>query len=281
VRAAALSVWLEGDPKASEVARKALADPDVTVRGTAFDWLVQHPVVPLEDLAAALPGVYREGTVEAGLAGVRAVAARAQGEPLQRGAAVDLLEKLAEGGPYVLRREVGVSLGKLGRPVPKLAPAEQGKDTEIYRQIVLRTRQPHTVEVRTQRGTITLRLDCPQAPLTCLNFLNLAGQGFFDGLAFHRVVADFVIQGGDPKGDGSGGPGYSIRDEINRLRYSRGVVGMALAGPDTGGSQFFITLSPQPHLDGGYTAFGEVIAGAEVLDQIRLGDKIEKVVEVK
>ncbi|HEY0556431.1 MAG TPA: peptidylprolyl isomerase [Thermoanaerobaculia bacterium] len=281
VRSAALSAWLEADPKAVDVARRALADPDVTVRGTAFDWLVAHPVVPLEDLGAALPGVYQEGTVEAGLAAVRAVVARAQGEPLQRGAAVGLLEKLAEGGPYVLRREVGEGLGKLGRAVPALAPADQGKDVEIYRQIVQRTRQPHTVEIRTQRGTITVRLACPAAPLTCLNFLNLAGQGFFDGLAFHRVVPDFVVQGGDPKGDGSGGPGYSIRDEINRLRYDRGVVGMALAGPDTGGSQFFIALSPQPHLDGGYTAFGEVIAGAEVLDQIRLGDKIEKVVEVR
>ncbi len=281
VRSAALSAWLEADPKAADVARKALADPDVTVRATAFDWLTGHPVVPLEDLGAALPGVYQEGTVEAGLAAVRAVVARAQGEPLQRGAAVGLLEKLAEGGPYVLRREVGEGLGKLGRTVPALAPADQGKDVEIYRQIVQRTRQPHTVEIRTRRGTITVRLACPAAPLTCLNFLNLAGQGFFDGLAFHRVVPDFVVQGGDPKGDGSGGPGYSIRDEINRLRYDRGVVGMALAGPDTGGSQFFITLSPQPHLDGGYTAFGEVIAGAEVLDQIRLGDRIEKIVEVR
>ena len=116
-----------------------------------------------------------------------------------------------------------------------------------------------------------MRLACPQAPLTCLNFLQLAGQGFFDGLPFHRVVPDFVVQGGDPRGDGSGGPGYTIRDEINRLRYDRGAVGMALAGPDTGGSQFFITLSPQPHLDGGYTVFGEVVAGDEVLDQIRAG----------
>jgi cyclophilin family peptidyl-prolyl cis-trans isomerase len=281
VRSAALGAWLEADPKAAEVARKALADPDVTVRGTALDWLTTHPVVPLDDLGAALPGVYQEGTVEAGLAAVRAVAARALGEPLERGAAVALLEKLTEGGPYVLQREAGVALGKLGRPVPPLAPAANGKDTEIYRQIVQRTRQPHTVEIRTQRGTITVRLACPQAPLTCLNFLNLAGQGFFDGLAFHRVVPDFVVQGGDFKGDGSGGPGYSIRDEINRLRYARGVVGMALAGPDTGGSQFFITLSPQPHLDGGYTAFGEVVGGAEVLDRLRLEDRIEKVVEVR
>ena len=95
------------------------------------------------------------------------------------------------------------------------------------------------------------------------------------------MVPDFVIQGGDPKGDGTGGPGYTIRDEINRLRYGRGMLGMALAGPDTGGSQFFITLSPQPHLDGGYTIFGEVVGGHEVLDQIRIGDRIETVVEVR
>ncbi|HSF43323.1 MAG TPA: peptidylprolyl isomerase, partial [Thermoanaerobaculia bacterium] len=104
---------------------------------------------------------------------------------------------------------------------------------------------------------------------------------YYDGLTFHRVVPDFVIQGGDPRGDGTGGPGYSIRDEVNRLRYDRGVLGMALAGADTGGSQFFLTLSPQPHLDGGYTVFGEIVSGGEVLDRIRLGDRIEAIVEVK
>jgi cyclophilin family peptidyl-prolyl cis-trans isomerase/HEAT repeat protein len=284
VRAAALAAWLADDPKvagAADIARRALTDPDPTVRGTAFDWLREHPLVPLGNLAEALPAVYQEGTQEEGLAAVRAIAARTEGEPAERGAGIALLERLTEGGPYVLRREAGESLGKLGQKVPPLQPAEREKDTEIYRQIVQRTRQPHTVEIRTRRGTITVRLACPQAPMTCLNFLHLAAQGFFDGLSFHRVVPDFVVQGGDPKGDGSGGPGYAIRDEINRLRYSRGVVGMALAGPDTGGSQFFFTLSPQPHLDGGYTAFGEVTAGAGVLDQIRLGDRIEKVVEVR
>jgi cyclophilin family peptidyl-prolyl cis-trans isomerase len=94
------------------------------------------------------------------------------------------------------------------------------------------------------------------------------------------VVPDFVVQGGDPRGDGSGGPGYAIRDEINRLRYRRGAVGMALSGPDTGGSQFFVTLSSQPHLDGGYTLFGYVTAGEEVLDRLIQGDRIESVREV-
>jgi cyclophilin family peptidyl-prolyl cis-trans isomerase/HEAT repeat protein len=284
VRIAALTAELGGlgiDPGAKEVARKALKDPDPAVRGTALGWLEEHPVVPLDDLGVALPGVYRDATEEAGLAGVRAVAARAKGEPLETGAAIALLEKLAGGGPYVLRREAGESLGKLGRKVPALEPVEGGKGPEVYRAIVQRTRQPRTVEIRTARGTITVRLACPQAPLTCLNFLNLAAQGFYDGSTFHRVVPDFVDQGGDPRGDGTGGPGYVIRDEINRLRYDRGTVGMALAGPDTGGSQFFIALSPQPHLDGGYTAFGEVTGGAEVLDRLRLGDRIEKVVEVR
>jgi len=129
--------------------------------------------------------------------------------------------------------------------------------------------------MRTTEGVIVFELFDEDAPKTVSNFKQLAGQGFYDGLIFHRVVADFVIQGGDPRGDGFGGPGYDIRDEINRLRYRRGVVGMALAGPDTGGSQFFITLSEQPHLDGGYTAFGEVVSGDEVLDLIVPGDRIE------
>jgi cyclophilin family peptidyl-prolyl cis-trans isomerase/HEAT repeat protein len=283
VRGAALAARLGekgADAGLAAIARQGLQDSDPAVRGGALGWLEEHPVLPLTDLGAALPAVYRDATAEEGLAAVRAVAARAEKEPLERGDGVALLEKLAAGGPYVLRRQAGESLVKLGRPAPRLEPAEKDKSLDVYRAIVQRTRQPRTVEIRTQRGTITVRLACPQAPLTCLNFLTLAAQGFYDGLTFHRVVPDFVIQGGDPRGDGSGGPGYVIRDEIGRLRYHRGAVGMALAGPDTGGSQFFITLSPQPHLDGGYTVFGEVTGGDEVLDQIRLGDRIEKVLEV-
>jgi cyclophilin family peptidyl-prolyl cis-trans isomerase/HEAT repeat protein len=280
VRAAAVSAWLTADPKAGDVARQALLDVDPEVRGAALDWLVEHPVATFAELQAALPGVYREGLEEMGLAEIRALAARGKAEPLEQGAVIDLLQKAAAAGPYVLRREAGESLAKLGQTkIPAPGPATR-QEVDGYRLVVQRTRRPRTVEIRTQRGTITLRLACREAPLTCLNFLQLAAQGFYDGLTFHRVVPDFVIQGGDPRGDGSGGPGYVIRDEINRLRYSRGAVGTALAGPDTGGSQFFITLSPQPHLDGGYTIFGQVVAGDAVLDQIRLGDRIEKVVEV-
>jgi len=282
VRAAALAAWLAADPAAAEVARRGLADPDITVRATAFEWLAEHPVAPLAELEKALEGLLREGGEEAGQSALRALAARAKAEPLERGALVVLLERAAASGPYALRRAAGVALGELGQPVPALPLADAGYRPEgYYEGVVQRTRRPRTVEIRTARGPITVRVACPEAPLTCLNFLQLVAQGFYDGQTFHRVVPDFVVQGGDPRGDGTGGPGYAIRDEINRLRYERGVVGMALSSPDTGGSQFFVTLGPHPHLDGGYTAFGEVIGGAAALDQIRLGDRIESIVEVK
>jgi cyclophilin family peptidyl-prolyl cis-trans isomerase len=150
----------------------------------------------------------------------------------------------------------------------------------VYRSIVQRTARPRTVEVVTDAGAFRLRLECPTAPLTCHNFLLLAEQGYYDGVAFHRVVPDFVVQDGDPRGDGTGGPDWAIRDEINRIRYERGVLGMALSGPHTGGSQWFVTLAPQPHLDGGYTAFGRLTSGEEVLDRILPGTKIERVREV-
>jgi cyclophilin family peptidyl-prolyl cis-trans isomerase len=122
-----------------------------------------------------------------------------------------------------------------------------------------------------------LTLFVADAPITVHNIVDLAKRGYFDGQRFHRVVPNFVVQGGDPRGDGNGGPGYAIRDELNRRRYGRGTLGMALSGPNTGGSQFFVTHSPQPHLDGGYTVFGELIEGGDVLDRIVQGDPIVRV----
>jgi cyclophilin family peptidyl-prolyl cis-trans isomerase/HEAT repeat protein len=279
VRAAAAEAALAGDGSA-EIATRLLSDQDAGVRANVFGWLAEHPVLPLDRLQAGLAASVRGGVEEETLAALGALTARAKAEALERGAIVALVEKVAAGelgGGYALRREAGAALGELERPIPPLGPLNTGKAPEVYQDIIERTWQPRTVEIRTSKGPVGVRLACRQAPLTCLNFLNLADQGFYDGLLFHRVVADFVVQGGDPRGDGFGGPGYDIRDEINRLRYRRGVVGMALAGPDTGGSQFFITLSEQPHLDGGYTAFGEVVSGNEVLDQIVPGDRIETV----
>lgn len=128
--------------------------------------------------------------------------------------------------------------------------------------------------IRTNQGDIVIQLYSDDAPLTVANFIHLCEEGFYNGNIFHRVVPDFVIQAGCPRGDGWGGPGYTIRCEINLHRYGRGSVGMALAGKDTGGSQFFITHSPQPHLDGRYTIFGQVVAGMEVVDRIQPFDVI-------
>jgi len=134
------------------------------------------------------------------------------------------------------------------------------------------------VYLDTDRGTIQIELAVLDAPLTVENFIALARKGYFNGLSVHRVVPDFVVQDGDPRGDGEGGPGYSIRDELNQRPYLRGTVGMALdPWPDTGGSQYFIAHSPQPHLDAKYTVFGRVIAGMDVVDKIQQWDVIRAV----
>jgi cyclophilin family peptidyl-prolyl cis-trans isomerase len=130
----------------------------------------------------------------------------------------------------------------------------------------------------TQKGSFTIEFLPEGAPLTVDNFVKLARSGYFNGLEVHRVVPNFVMQDGDPRGDGNGGPGWSIRCEVNMVPYERGAVGMALSGKDTGGSQWFVTHLPQPHLDGGYTVFGKVNeAGMKVVDRIVRGDKIVNV----
>ncbi|MFZ5808495.1 MAG: peptidylprolyl isomerase [Chloroflexota bacterium] len=133
--------------------------------------------------------------------------------------------------------------------------------------------------LQTSRGDIELELYPQYAPLTVNNFVFLSRQGFYDGITFHRVIQDFVIQGGDPTGSGRGGPGYRFADEVqnNPLKHEKGVISMANAGPNTNGSQFFITHSPQPHLNGKHTVFGKVIKGQEVVDAIQQGDPIIKV----
>ncbi len=130
----------------------------------------------------------------------------------------------------------------------------------------------------TTKGTFTIELLPDDAPLTVDNFVQLAERGYFKGITVHRVVPNFVIQDGDPRGDGNGGPGYQIRCEINLVPYGRGAVGVALSGKDTGGSQWFVTHSPQPHLDGSYTVFGRVLSGMETVDAITRGDVINGIV---
>jgi len=137
----------------------------------------------------------------------------------------------------------------------------------------------YKVSMETTRGTIEIDLFPEYAPKTVNNFVFLAGEGFYDGVTFHRVISNFMIQGGDPTGSGRGGPGYRFEDEFdgNPLRHETGVLSMANAGPNTNGSQFFITHGPQPHLDNRHTVFGKVTKGQDVVDSIRQGDKMTKV----
>lgn len=131
----------------------------------------------------------------------------------------------------------------------------------------------------TDKGTIKIDLYPQYAPNTVNNFVFLANEGFYNGITFHRVISNFMIQGGDPTGTGRGGPGYKFADEFkgNPLRHETGVLSMANAGPGTNGSQFFITHSPQPHLDGRHTVFGKVTEGQDVVNAIKQGDHIKTV----
>lgn len=131
--------------------------------------------------------------------------------------------------------------------------------------------------ITTEHGDIELDLFDEDAPNTVANFEKLATDGYYNGLTFHRVIKNFVIQGGCPRGDGTGGPGYTIKCEINQNKHGVGALSMAHAGRDTGGSQFFITHSPQPHLDGVHTVFGKVTKGMDVVNTIQAGDKMTEV----
>jgi peptidyl-prolyl cis-trans isomerase B (cyclophilin B) len=136
----------------------------------------------------------------------------------------------------------------------------------------------YVAEVTTSCGTFEITLDAERAPKTGGSFAHLAREGFFDGLTFHRIVPGFVIQGGDPRGDGTGGPGYRFQDEFSSAwRHETGVISMANAGPNTNGSQFFITLAPAPHLDGAHSVFGRVTEGMDVVRSLRQGDVHERV----
>jgi peptidyl-prolyl cis-trans isomerase B (cyclophilin B) len=137
---------------------------------------------------------------------------------------------------------------------------------------------PTAVITMDKGGEIRIELFPEDAPKTVESFVTLSKKGFYDGLTFHRVVPGFVAQGGDPKGDGTGGPGYTLKAEFNKKKHVRGTVAMARsASPDSAGSQFYICFAPAPHLDGQYTVFGQVVKGMEVVDQIKVGDRMKTV----
>lgn len=195
-------------------------------------------------------------------------------------AATPLLRAALADKDWALRVRAATLLGELDRAAgavaarPAPAPVESALDETAA--MIAPAFSPQAY-VQTTRGEIRIELAVLDAPRTVANFVALAGRGFFDGIAWHRIVPDFVAQVGDPRGDGEGGPGYTIRDELNPRPYLRGTVGMALDWRDTGGSQFFITHAPQPHLDARYTVFGQVVAGMDVVDRLEPWDRITSV----
>ncbi|MBD3403925.1 hypothetical protein GF420_13620 [candidate division GN15 bacterium] len=150
------------------------------------------------------------------------------------------------------------------------------EEDEIFKALERYRINPHAI-ILTDHGQIDIELYFDTAPLTVMNFVELARSGFYNGLTFHRVIPAFVAQGGDPRGDGWGGPNWNIRNEDSDEPFRRGAVGMATSGKDTGGSQFFVCFMPQPHLEARYTVFGQVVEGLDVLDRIAPGDMIESI----
>jgi cyclophilin family peptidyl-prolyl cis-trans isomerase/HEAT repeat protein len=262
-------------PDGSHVMRGQLAAPDVIVRATAAGQLGELPPDPetTSALAAALPAALRDEMNDAALAIIDALAKQ------KSEAALGAIKTALDSPDYLIRRRASAILQSAQ---PNAAGAEDGRIETVatrnrigdYRRALARRNARVVATVNTDKGAFKLELLPDAAPLTVDNFVELARRGYFNNIAFHRVVPNFVIQGGDPRGDGNGGPGYQIRCEINEAPYNRGAVGMALSGKDTGGSQWFITHSPQPHLDGGYTVFARVVEGMEVVDRITRGDRI-------
>ncbi len=270
-------------PDATDTLRRHLEHPDPAVRVAAVEGLAALGAQGQGDaLGAAYQRALPEADPDVRLAVVAAFAAQKDGKGrafLEQAAKTDPSRVVRVRATQALRSAGGDATG-----VPDPGPEDVHRPLADYRLAMgpydttpsLGLYSPRAI-LHTRRGRIEILLDVIETPLTTQSFVDLARRGFYDGLTFHRVEPNFVVQGGCPRGDGNGGPGYALRCEIGERPYGRGAVGMALSGKDTGGSQFFITHSAQPHLDGGYTLFGRVTSGMDVVDQIRPGDVIEHV----
>ena len=259
------------------VALSRLRDSDVIVRATAAEVLGEQ--TPNETntraLVAALPVALRDMDLnDAALAVLDALAK-------QKSATANDAIKTALDSPDHLIRRRAVALLKangVGDFSNRIGMVKTRNTEADYLRAINRSGRKVTATVVTSKGSFTIEFLPEAAPLTVDNFIQLARKGYFNGQTIPRVVPNFVVQAGDPRGDQNGGPGYQIRCEINEVPFDRAALGMALSGKDTGGSQWFVTHSPQPHLDGGYTVFGRVIRGMDVVDNIVRGDTIRRVI---
>jgi cyclophilin family peptidyl-prolyl cis-trans isomerase len=253
-----------------------LTADDFTVRAAAAGAVAEIK------LAAAVPALVAAYKASAGDSTYVARAAILSAlERIDPAAAQPFLQEALRDREWAVRVRAAALIRERGQAASfdaAIRPAPEGRTVgdDEWKVLVAPPFSPQAY-IETDRGIIHIDLAILDAPLTVANFIALARKRFFDGVAIHRVVPDFVVQDGDPRGDGEGGPGYTVRDEINMRPYLRGTVGMALDWEDTGGSQFFMTHSPQPHLDGRYTVFGSVLEGMDVVDQLRQGDVIRRV----
>lgn len=257
-----------------------LEHPDFAVRAAAAAGLL---ALKATGRSEALSAAYRRSLPDVDLDARLSLVAALSAE--RNGRARETLREAAASDPSrVVRERAAAALRSQGQEAPLPGPEAVERPFLDYRESMapydpapgLSLYTPRAF-IHTRHGRIEIHLNVVEAPTTSASFMDLARRGFYDGLTFHRVVPNFVVQGGDPRGDGNGGPGYTLRCEIGQKPYGRGTVGMALSGKDTGGSQFFISHAPAPHLDGGYTAFGQVVQGMEVVDKLRAGDVIEKI----
>lgn len=258
------------------VLRKHLQESDVVIRATAAELLGELPAneANTQALIDALRVALRDKELnDAALAILDSLAKQKSAK------ANDGLKTALDSSDHLVRRKA-VALLKIngaGDFSSRIGTVQTRNTTADYERAIARIGRTVNAVITTSKGTVTVQLLPEDAPLNVDNFVQLARRNYFAGITFHRVVPNFVIQDGDPRGDGNGGPGYQIRCEINQVAYERGAVGMALSGKDTGGSQWFATHSPQPHLDGGYTVFGRVISGMNVVDTIVRGDVIRSI----
>jgi cyclophilin family peptidyl-prolyl cis-trans isomerase/HEAT repeat protein len=263
-----------------DILLEQLKDSDLFVRETSATLLGElgdSSDAVISALYAAYKTARADKTNEARIAIIEAV------DKLKHPMNIQVLSEPTRDEDYVVRLKAAELLRRTPTEVTtrrlQIGKVDTDHDRVYWRRIadLSESKNNPSAVIHTRKGDIRIELFASDAPMTVDNFIRLARGGFYNGLAFVRVVPNFVIQGGDPRGDQNGGPGYQIRDEINLHKYQTGSVGMALSGKDTGGSQFFITHSPQPHLDGGYTVFGQVVEGMDVVNRIARGDRIERV----
>ena len=260
----------------SDLALKYLSHSDVVVRSTAADLIGDLP--PSEANTRALISAFAN-TKNDRLNDAALSILDSLGKQKTNTANEAIKGALTSEDPLIRRRAVAqLKTNGVGDFSASIGTVKTSNTRLDYIRALSRSGRSVQAVVTTSKGSFTIDFFPNEAPLTVDNFVRLAQRGYFRGITIHRVVPNFVIQDGDPRGDGNGGPGYQIRCEINQVPYERAAVGMALSGKDTGGSQWFVTHSRQPHLDGGYTVFGRVTSGMEVVDSIVRGDVIQSIV---